>query len=452
MADSPTPDEVEALLAGRLDEESARRLLARIAAEPATLASLAEQWRMHRLLAAEARPLSDTADARLAKAVATSRSPSASGAHFAARVASRVAQRRRQPRTRPRRWLVASMLVAAAAALAAMVWLYDVSAPSPASGAVVAAVSGSVRIGDQPAAVSRVLYAGEALHIAADSSATVTYADGTELRVAGGSQLLFDAAAPGKRLRLERGSLTATVAPQPAGAPLVIATAQADAIVRGTRLTLDASADQSRLEVAQGVVDFARGTELLTVARGGAAVAAEGRPLRVLRRELVRIDVSGGRVDDAVHTGTLAPDPLDPARTCVTGRWKRDRYGDVCEIRIERAGVPLYRHEAGARLECEVLRDPGPPERPIELCLWDETQRQSLLVDPVDAPAGRWHRIVLPLDAFARAMDDGTTIVAVPGDLIMNVVVSWRGPAGSRLAVRSIAVIVDTQQDPATAP
>jgi anti-sigma factor RsiW len=92
----------------------------------------------------------------------------------------------------------------------------------------------------------------------AGSEALVVFPDGTRLELGPDTQVrdFFDL--PGKSLRLERGFLRADVAPQPPGRPMVFFSPQAEATVLGTRLTLRADADVTRLEVQEGRVRLLR--------------------------------------------------------------------------------------------------------------------------------------------------------------------------------------------------
>lgn len=76
----------------------------------------------------------------------------------------------------------------------------------------------------------------------------------------------------------QSGELIADVFRQPAGAPLVVTTPQAEAQVPGTRFTLRAERDKTRLEVAEGKVQLTRTADRTTVEVAGEyyAVAAVG--------------------------------------------------------------------------------------------------------------------------------------------------------------------------------
>jgi hypothetical protein len=133
-----------------------------------------------------------------------------------------------------------------------------------------------VRAGlERPAAVGAALVAGET--VVAGASATVTWADGTALDLAAGTRLLVGAGDAGKRVDLVSGGLTAEVAPQPAGRPFVLATANARVAVVGTRFTLSVGAGRTRIDLIHGAVRFTRSADGRTIAVDageGATVAA----------------------------------------------------------------------------------------------------------------------------------------------------------------------------------
>lgn len=79
------------------------------------------------------------------------------------------------------------------------------------------------------------------------------FADGTRLTLAGNTELAFSNDGQ-KRLRLKRGYLTADVAPQPAGRPLIVETATAKLEVLGTLFAVTTASDGTLLNVEKGSV------------------------------------------------------------------------------------------------------------------------------------------------------------------------------------------------------
>lgn len=169
-----------------------------------------------------------------------------------------LAAARRQPRRTSRpvlRW--ASMSVAAAALLA--LW---VGVRGEDEGALRAAVvgidEGAVRVGEggeSPLRVGDRVAPGETVRTASDGTATLRYPDGTTLALASRTALALEPHARAKRLRLAAGELRASVAEQPAGAPLAIDTPRLTATVVGTRFALSVGDGEAvRLDVDEGRV------------------------------------------------------------------------------------------------------------------------------------------------------------------------------------------------------
>jgi ferric-dicitrate binding protein FerR (iron transport regulator) len=80
----------------------------------------------------------------------------------------------------------------------------------------------------------------------------------TRLEIEPFSVVRLESGPAGKRIVLRQGEIRATVAPQPSGRPLVIEGPHARAEVLGTRLTLSAAEDATRLEVEEGRVRLVR--------------------------------------------------------------------------------------------------------------------------------------------------------------------------------------------------
>lgn len=84
--------------------------------------------------------------------------------------------------------------------------------------------------------------------------------DGSRFDCAGGTQVLVGDGTDGWHLDLQKGALHAAVSRQPAGRPLIIDTPRSRATVVGTRFTLTAEADSTRVAVDQGLVDLVERT------------------------------------------------------------------------------------------------------------------------------------------------------------------------------------------------
>ena len=128
---------------------------------------------------------------------------------------------------------------------------------------------------------------GDAIQVSDSSSATVTFADGTILHLEPGTEIVFQPVVNpprpgGKQLKLLAGSLSADVAKQPEGLPLLIQTPHALVTVVGTEFDLNVATNQTELEVTHGLVKMtgADETNPQSVATGEFAIAAPKRAMQ----------------------------------------------------------------------------------------------------------------------------------------------------------------------------
>jgi len=135
------------------------------------------------------------------------------------------------------------------------------------------------------------------------SFAAVRFPDATRLELGGDTIVSELADANGKRLRVSRGQVSADVARQPEGQPLVFVSPHAEAKVLGTALTLVVDPGSSRLEVVEGRVRLVRTADRRTVdvTGGHYAVAGAGIELRALPIQS-KVDQKG--IDAAIRKGT----------------------------------------------------------------------------------------------------------------------------------------------------
>jgi hypothetical protein len=159
---------------------------------------------------------------------------------------------------------------------------------------------------------------GDAVVVPPGASVAFRYDDGTRLEADAGSRLVLEAGpltpdGAAKRVALWMGLLSAFVARQPAGRPMVFATPHAEAQVLGTRLALAAGAADTRLEVTEGRVRLTRAADRASVevAEGRFAVASPGVPLASQPMDLV-VRVLSPSVPDrfATRVGRLAEGSL----------------------------------------------------------------------------------------------------------------------------------------------
>lgn len=169
-----------------------------------------------------------------------------------------------------------------------LAWLRH--APAPAR---VLSVTGQVRV-KRPDAAERALQAGEdlpagtALVTAANSSATLRFADDSVLVLQPAAQLMLDTVSVyagggmvDTRLRLQQGRVE--VGANPRRTPdsrLQIITPSAVAAVRGTRFRVAADPEATREETLEGAVALAASGQVVTVADGQGSLAEPGKPPR----------------------------------------------------------------------------------------------------------------------------------------------------------------------------
>src|SRR5262249_12639513 len=150
------------------------------------------------------------------------------------------------------------------------------------------------------------------------------YPDGTRLELAPNSTLRFPADGAlraGKRLFLTGGFVTADVAPQAEGQPLVLTTPHAEITAAVTRFSVQSGPSSTSLELEAGPAQFTRKSDgkTIDVASGSYVVAgAEAMfapqvlPPRTTQHRLALIEGSGPVLNIA-----LAPD----GKTLASGGW-----------------------------------------------------------------------------------------------------------------------------------
>ncbi|MBI3856656.1 MAG: FecR domain-containing protein, partial [Planctomycetes bacterium] len=165
------------------------------------------------------------------------------------------------------------LLAAAAAVLLAAVAGFVLLRPEPPLplATVERATAGTSRLsGDK-------LFAGDSIETDARGSATILFPDGTRAHLAAATKVQKLGAKRGITFLLAQGKVAADVMKQRPDEPLVIRTAQGEARVLGTKLTIAASADRTRLEVETGRVRLTRSSDKKSaeVAAGQFAEAAD---------------------------------------------------------------------------------------------------------------------------------------------------------------------------------
>lgn len=260
---------VERCLDDSLSAEDAAKLLDLLRDDPAFRAEFVGQARTHGLLSAAIGP-----DPKLEDVVMV-------GIPVGPRALDSMVMEGIRLRSRRPPWLLAAA-IAACVALAAGLSFW----PRSDAGVLLESLAGrAARTSDGGAArAGETLRFGEGLKVA-EGRAVLRLPDGTRVELEAASRL---DRIEEKRILLTRGALTARVAPQPPGAPLVFATPQGEARVVGTTLRLSTHPkDGTRLEVESGRVELKDDAgRAVLVEAGRYAVAAPG--VELVARELSR--------------------------------------------------------------------------------------------------------------------------------------------------------------------
>lgn len=281
---------------GVISEEEAAALLDLYRNNPEELKQAARELAVHDLLESVARQ--EDLGQRIKRSVASHEDSSVANERVKTRVIK--ALNRKQlvtpvggSRREPRRFAPILLAVAASALIAVGVWRFGVEKVSEHPVAqpqvfVSSASSGAmfVRGGTAlPVDKGTELKAGDLLRTGKGSSVVVEYAgEATSVELGESGEILLAGDAAGKRIKLNNGRISATVARQKAGQPMVFQTRDLEATVLGTRLELATAVAASRLDVIDGKVNFAfiGSTNVAVVSAGEYAEA------RVNQGEIIR--------------------------------------------------------------------------------------------------------------------------------------------------------------------
>lgn len=284
MNQSRVDELLDGMIAGTLSEAEQAELDALIAADPAVARRVALMVDLTREIGVCLRPSSQV--------LPILEQP---GDHRAAHTLRPV---RRRPTLRLRRHpgkLVSPRFVALITALAAIITVVVlVARPTPRErwleGPAEIAHSGRITPGQTLPNGTPILATGQAL---------LCYADGTRVRLAGGTEVILGAG-PGKQLQVVNGLVQARVAKQPEGAPFRLTTAHAQLIVVGTVFTVTVHGPRTELAVSEGAVRLRSSTGDILVSGGERQVVGEpvvtetpatprsdDRPQRLIQRSAV---------------------------------------------------------------------------------------------------------------------------------------------------------------------
>ena len=286
MTDSDRSTALAQLLDGTISEAEAEHLLERFRMQPDLLNDAADQFCIHQLL--QAVTSRQEFAARIQSSIGASSASASNIRRLESAVMKGVARGGTRQRLRTRLLPARSGHSFAVAALVGFVMLaalllYVLSTPKT-SGPSVAALSGEVRTGD-----SSQLQPGAMLHEGAlirthSGTITLKYADGTVINVESGSVVCFRQSDGSKKIELQSGALAASVTPQPERRPLTVSTANASAVVVGTRFRVSFASSATELHVHEGAVTLQRtgDAESVLVKAGFWSVAREGHALLAL--------------------------------------------------------------------------------------------------------------------------------------------------------------------------
>ncbi len=265
----------EAWLDGTLDASGRERLIALMASDATRAQALVEANRQHLGLHA----LMGGGDQADRRARIDDLIDAAAPAGRQRRVAAIVSKLPRSGRTGrfhrrdpARPWFAAvSAAAALVACLAGGMWL---SRSSPL--ARIEGVGVLVRLGERlPIATGLPMRDGDAIE-AAGGDVSLNYADGSVLMFRDGTRATLHVDAGGKRVELAQGAVRASVTAQPAGRPLRLVAAGAEAEVLGTELIFATGADLARVSVLSGSVRLSAIGGAVQVSAGQTAVARAG--------------------------------------------------------------------------------------------------------------------------------------------------------------------------------
>ncbi|MBI1246261.1 hypothetical protein GC197_00265 [bacterium] len=129
-----------------------------------------------------------------------------------------------------------------------------------------------------PRGITLTLKPGDVLHTLPDSHANLRYPDGTTVHIQANTTIRIDTKPSNleqKLITLQHGQLSADVAHQPAGKPMMFHSPDATAEILGTKLSLRVEDGETRLKVTEGRVRFTKSKtgESVVIASGEIGVS-----------------------------------------------------------------------------------------------------------------------------------------------------------------------------------
>ncbi|MBA4388706.1 MAG: hypothetical protein C0404_12045 [Verrucomicrobia bacterium] len=341
---------------GTITESESAALLEFYRNDPAALQQAVRELAIHDLLDSMARQ--EELSARMKRSVASLDGSTAYNSRVKDRVLEALSPAKRSMWSR----FAPAVLAAAAAILIALgVWKFGLE-KSPVSGITAVSIRINAAAADamlargektMPAIKGMELTAGDRIKTGKSGPVVFVYeGDGTKVELKENGEIAIARSDSGKRVHLSSGLLSAAVASQQSGRPMVFQTPQADAVVVGTRLELQAKPNRTRLDVVEGKVRFSFNddTNCVTVASGEFAEARADRgELTRYGEVLFKEDFTRGLEDWEVlmDNGDTSANPEDrPAdettRQLVSVVEMAGQKGRKC-LQIDASSVPLGR-------------------------------------------------------------------------------------------------------------
>ena len=345
------------------------------------------------------------------------------------------------------RWKPLLALAASVALLLGLAWWYfSPTMEEP----MLAATTGGVRLehmGQPPAAVSAGtrLLPGDVLLTETNATAALTFGrERTRLDVGAGTELRLASLAAGKRFDLRAGRVEADVARQRPFFPLVVTTPNAEAVVVGTKFTLTATTNRTRLDVAEGKVRLVdtvstNAGAAVKVGAGHYAVVAAATDLAALpaSRGLLREYWTNFAGDDPTQLARLAAFPNHPDGTeLLTNFVVRSDWGDHFGDRIR--GY-LHPPVTGSY----VFWIAGDPNSTLNLSRNDKPEAR---IQIAATAGGSQDNTVLDWDRDVTQRSSPLTLVAgrryyievmrKTGGGLDHLAVAWQPPGGEREIIR----------------
>lgn len=396
-------------------------------------------------LAVRLRALLAPPDAALADrvlAIAASDEPAARAGTIAGidrRLGSRARLRpvRRRPIVlQPLWWAVAAGLLLSTALLA---WRWSSSAPGtpPQDYARVERLDATalVQVDGRDVVAGRTTLAAGAHLAVRNGRAALRFADGTTIDLMTDASLVAGPDAPGRSIVLEAGTVTATVASQPAERPLRIRTPQGEVTVVGTIFDLAVDAEWTRIAMFSGRV------RLAGVDGVGAIPVVAGQRAAVRRGGLPQLEEDGSVRMPMAAPGVAGPGSAPTSRSVRIGP-SADGYAWIAKPRAVTGHETLLAVKKAdgtdrAKTREIFLRFPvtwrGPVERAVlhlEVITPGEPTRHALL-----AAIGAWDEDGLCWDVRPAVQEPpvATWPVTAPGPIAIDVTRAVRDQRGDTI-------------------